>query len=367
MRGLKTLAIAAALAFSCGSAMAQEAATGDSVAADVVKATEAAGVNAAEVAKAGATTGQTTLVPTVGGGLANAGTQPDASIGHPLGGHLIQPQVTALGERASNFNTALLVIMSVITVIVFALLFWATLRFRRSRNPVPSKTAHNTIVEVIWTVLPVLILIGIAIPSFQLLAAQYSPPKADLTIKATGHQWYWSYEYPDQGGFGFDSIMLSDEDAAKAGEAAKLGVDNRIVVPAGAVVKMLVTSSDVVHSWAMPAFWVKMDAVPGKINETWFKTDRPGVYYGQCSELCGTRHGFMPIAVEVVPQDKFDAWVAARQADAGIEPTEVVSKAPPAVGAGSTDVEVPTAAPVEPPAAPQPTSEPAPTGTVTKN
>ncbi|WBX85238.1 cytochrome c oxidase subunit II [Sphingosinicella microcystinivorans] len=336
MRGFDTrfraLAVAAALTFGAVQAQAQDAAT-DAAAPAAVTAGQAAAVpaDAAPAADAAA-------APAVN--LANMGTAPDPAVGQPLGGWQIQPQVTELGQRGSDFNTALLLIMGVITVFVFALLIWSIIRYRRGANPVPSKTTHNVLVEVVWTLMPVLVLVGIAIPSFKLLAAQYDPPKADLTIKATGHQWYWSYEYPDQGGFGFDSVILSNEEAEKAGEPKLLAVDNRIVVPAGAVVKVLVTASDVIHSWAVPAFWVKMDAVPGRINETWFKTDREGLYYGQCSELCGTKHGFMPIAVEVVSKDKFDAWVAARQADAGIE----VAAAAPAADAAAAPEAAPAAA-----------------------
>lgn len=327
MRGFKALAVAAALTFGAVQTQAQDASAPAAATAE-----QAAAAPVAE-----------TAAPAVN--LANMGTAPDATVGQPQGGWHIQPQVTELGQRGSDFNSALLLIMGVITAFVFALLIWSMIRFRRSANPVPSKTTHNVLIEVVWTLVPVLVLVGIAIPSFKLLASQYDPPKADLTIKATGHQWYWSYEYPDQGGFGFDSIMLSPEDAEKAGEPKLLAVDNRIVVPAGAVVKVLLTASDVIHSWAVPAFWVKMDAVPGRVNETWFKTDREGLYYGQCSELCGTKHGFMPIAVEVVSKDKFDAWVAARQADAGVE----VAAAAPAADAA--------AAPAAPEAAPAAAAE----------
>lgn len=334
MRGFnsrfRALAVAAALTFGAVQAQAQDAAA--PAAATVEQAAEAAPV--AE-----------TAAPAVN--LANMGTAPDAAVGQPQGGWHIQPQVTELGQRGSDFNTALLLIMGVITAFVFALLIWSMFRFRRSANPVPSKTTHNVFIEVVWTLVPVLVLVGIAIPSFKLLAAQYDPPKADLTIKATGHQWYWSYEYPDQGSFGFDSVMLSDEDAAKANEPRNLATDNRVVVPVGAVVKVLLTASDVIHSWAVPAFWVKMDAVPGRVNETWFKADREGLYYGQCSELCGTKHGFMPIAVEVVSKDKFDAWVAARQADAGVE----VAAAAPTAAAPAVD------APAAPEAAPAAAAE----------
>ncbi len=266
------------------------------------------------------------VVPSAVGGLANAGTMSDAALGQPLGGYNIQPQVTALGKRADGFNIALLSIMAVVTLFVFGLLAWAMLKFRRKSNPVPSKTTHNVLIEVLWTVVPVLILVGIAVPSFALLLDQYDPPEADVTVKAIGHQWYWEYEYPDEGGFAFDAIMLSDEEAAAANEPRLLATDNRVVVPVGATVKVLVTSVDVIHSWAMPAFWVKMDAVPGKINETWFNAEQTGVYYGQCSELCGTRHAFMPIVVEVVEPAQYAAWVAARQEDAGIDPTDLVEE-----------------------------------------
>ncbi len=270
--------------------------------------------------------------------LSGMGTQPVAGVGQPSGGEDVQPQVTDLGQRASNFNHALLIIMSIVTIFVFSLLIWAIVRFRRKANPTPSKTTHNVLIEVLWTVVPVLILVGIAVPSFGLLLDQYDPPEADVTVKAIGHQWYWEYEYPDEGNFGFDAIMLSNEEAAAAGEPALLATDNRVVVPVGATVKMLITSVDVLHSWAMPAFWVKMDAVPGKINETWFNAKETGVFYGQCSELCGTKHGFMPIAVEVVEQDQYDAWVAARQADAGIDPADLVETAATASETMSEDV-----------------------------
>ncbi len=246
------------------------------------------------------------------------GMKPTPHVGQPIGGWDVQDQHTELGSYARWFNNQLLLpIMAVVTLIVFALLAYAMWRFAAKRNPVASRTTHNTLVEVIWTVVPVLILVVIAVPSFRLLANQYDPPKPDLTIKATGHQWYWEYEYPDYGAFTFDAIMLNEQESAEKGVPRLLDTDNRIVVPAGAVVKVLTTSADVIHSWAMPSFWVKMDAVPGRINETWFKVDRPGVYYGQCSELCGTKHGFMPIAVEVVDPAVFNAWVAAKEADAG--------------------------------------------------
>ena len=163
----------------------------------------------------------------------------------------------------------------------------------------PSRNTHNTTLEVVWTLVPVLILVVIAVPSIRLLAHQYDPPRADVTIKAIGNQWWWDYEYPDHG-ITFTSRILTDEQAAARGEPRQLAVDNRMVVPVGATVKMIVTSNDVIHAWGVPAFWTKIDAVPGRLNETWFRADRTGVFYGVCYELCGAQHGYMPIAVEVV-------------------------------------------------------------------
>jgi len=246
-----------------------------------------------------------------------------ADVGQPRAmGIGLQDQYTDIGVYGAwMHNGVLLPLITIISLFVLALMVWVVVRYRAGANPDPSRTSHNTLIEVIWTVVPVLILVGISVPSIQLLARQYNPPKADLTVKVTGHQWYWTYEYPDAGELSFDSIMLNDEEAAKTGDPRLLGVDNRLVVPAGKVVKLLITASDVIHSWALPSFWVKMDAVPGRVNEAWFKVDRPGVYYGQCSELCGTKHGFMPIAVEVLPEADYDRWLAAKQTEAGIELT----------------------------------------------
>ena len=243
-----------------------------------------------------------------------ARTAPDATVGQPESDKWgFQPQVTPIGQEGLWFhNVILMPIITAISLFVLALLLYVIVRFRRSANPVPSRTTHNTALEVIWTLVPVLILVGIAVPSIRLLAHQYSPPKADLTIKATGNQWYWTYSYPDHGDFEIISNGLKDEDAKARGEPRLLAVDERVVVPVGATVKVIVTAADVIHAWGVPAFWVKIDAVPGRLNETWFKTDRPGVYYGQCFELCGARHAYMPIAVEVVPQAQFAAWVASK-------------------------------------------------------
>jgi cytochrome c oxidase subunit 2 len=197
----------------------------------------------------------------------------------------------------------------------------ALTRFRRSANPTPSRNSHNTLIEVVWTLVPVLILVGIAIPSIRLLRHQYSPPPADLTVKVTGHQWYWSYEYPDNG-VQFDSYMLKEKNdpTRQASQRPRtdadgpplLAVDNRLIIPAGKTVKFIITADDVIHSFAVPAFWVKQDANPGQLHETWARVDRKGVYFGQCSELCGARHGFMPIAVQVVSPADFAQWVASK-------------------------------------------------------
>ena len=279
---------------------------------------------------------------------------PTPGIGMPDGSKGIQPQVTPIGEEAAAFHDNLLLpLCAIISIFVLGLLVYAIVRFRRGANPTPSRNSHNTLIEVIWTLVPVLILVGIAIPSIRLLRHTYSPPPADLTVKVTGHQWYWSYELPDYG-VQFDSYMLKEanDPTRQANQRARtdvdgpplLAVDNRLVIPAGKVVKFIATADDVIHSFAVPAFWIKQDANPGQLHETWAKVDRPGVYFGQCSELCGARHGFMPIAVEVVPQAQFAAWVASK---GGHMPGAKAPEAPAASPAGPT-----SAAPAQPAAAP---------------
>ena len=239
-----------------------------------------------------------------------------------LGRKGIQEQVTPIGEEALYFhNYWLLPLCALISVFVLGLLLWTMIRYRRSANPTPSRNSHNTLIEVVWTLVPVLILVAIAIPSIRLLRHQYTPPPADLTVKVIGHQWYWSYELPDHG-VNFDSYLLKEgnDPTRQANQRARtdadgpplLAVDNRLVIPQGKVVKFIVTADDVIHSFAMPAFWIKQDANPGQLHETWAKVDRPGVYFGQCSELCGARHGYMPIAIEVVPEAQFAAWVGSK-------------------------------------------------------
>jgi cytochrome c oxidase subunit 2 len=240
-----------------------------------------------------------------------------------------QPAATDIAEQMHGFHNLLLVIITAITIFVLGLLIWVMIRYNEKANPVPSKTSHNTTIEVVWTVVPVLILLIIAVPSFRLLYAQYDIPKADLTVKATGYQWYWSYSYPDQGGFSFDSV-LAEETNINSEKPYLLAVDNEVVVPVNKVVHMLLTSNDVIHNWAMPAFGIKMDAVKGRNSLVWFKANRPGVYYGQCSELCGARHAYMPITVRVVSDQEFSAWVdQAKQKFASSMPEPIKSAGNP--------------------------------------
>ncbi|MGE0610970.1 MAG: cytochrome c oxidase subunit II [Hyphomicrobiales bacterium] len=229
-----------------------------------------------------------------------------------------QVGVTPIADQIHQFHNFLLVIITVITLFVLALLIYVMFRFSEKANPRPSQVTHHTWLEVAWTVIPVLILIVIAIPSFRLLFAQYNFPKADVTIKAIGNQWYWSYEYPDQDNMSFDSVML-EENELKPGQPRLLSVDNEVVVPVNKNIHVLVTASDVIHNWTVPSLGVKMDAVPGRLLKTWFRAEKPGIYYGQCSELCGSKHAFMPIAVRVVSDEEFASWVAGRK-NADLEP-----------------------------------------------
>ena len=206
-------------------------------------------------------------------------------------------------ENIIWFHTFLFWLITIITLFVLVLLALIVVKFNAKANPVPSKTTHNTLIEVAWTLIPVLILVGIAVPSFRLLFEELDIPKADLTIKATGKQWYWSYAYPDNGKFEFDSLLAQDK------QPRMLGVDNELVVPLNKVIRIQTTGADVIHSFAIPAFGIKIDSIPGRLNETWFKATKVGMFYGQCSELCGKDHAFMPIAVRVVNDQEFAAWV----------------------------------------------------------
>jgi cytochrome c oxidase subunit II len=222
-----------------------------------------------------------------------------------------QNPVTPVMEHLYDFHITLLIIEGIIVSIVAALLIFVVIRFRASRNVAPSKTAHNTLLEIIWTTIPVLVLVFIAFPSFKILYMMDVTPKAQLTIKATGNQWYWTYEYPDHD-IRFDSNIVP-EDQLKPGQLRLFEVDNRVVVPTNTNIRVITTSADVVHSWAVPAFGVKRDSVPGRLNETWFNVKKEGVYYGQCSELCGVKHGFMPIVVEAVSPAQFEQWLVSKK------------------------------------------------------
>lgn len=236
----------------------------------------------------------------------------------------LQPAVTPIMEQIRWFEDYTLWFIVPITIFVMILLAYVMYRFSEKRNPVPSRTSHNTAIEIVWTVGPVLILLGLLFPSLQLLNAQFNPPEEPtLTVKATGYQWYWGYEYQlgEDQAVTFDAVLLKDEDRAAQGKEdlaaypRLLAVDNEMVVPAGTTVRLLVTASDVLHAFAMPAFGVKMDAVVGRLNETWFKAEKEGLYYGQCSELCGKDHAYMPIAVRVVSPDKYNSWIETAKTD----------------------------------------------------
>jgi len=211
-------------------------------------------------------------------------------------------------ENIIWFHRLLLIVITLIAAFVLALLVWVMVRFNQRAHPTPSRTTHRTSLEVAWTVIPIAILVFIAVPSFRLLFLEQNIPAADITVKATGKQWYWSYGYPDQGKIEFDSLMIQDKDL-KADQPRLLSVDNDLVVPVNKVVRVQVTGSDVIHSFAVPSFGIKIDAIPGRLNETWFKATKEGIYYGQCSELCGKNHAYMPIAVRVVSDSEFNGWL----------------------------------------------------------
>ena len=219
-----------------------------------------------------------------------------------------EPATELMSDVIAFHSYILMPIITGISILVLALLLYIAYRYNSNRNQIASTTTHNTLIEVLWTVIPVILLIIIAIPSFRILYTAETIPKADLTIKAIGNQWYWSYEYPDYDDFSFDANMLQDEELSDP-SLRLLETDTQIVVPVNKVVKLLITSNDVLHAWTIPAFAVKKDAVPGRLNETWFKAEKTGTYYGQCSELCGPKHAFMPINVKVVSQDEFDNWL----------------------------------------------------------
>ena len=245
-----------------------------------------------------------------------------AEMGQPAPWEMtLQQAATPIMEQITWFHNLLLWTISAITLFVLILLVVVMVKFNAKANPIPSRTTHNTLIEVAWTVVPVLILVAIAIPSFRLLFDQLNIPKADLTVKATGKQWYWTYSYPDNGPFEFDSLLVRDK------QPRLLGVDNEMVVPVNKVVRVITTGADVIHAFTVPSFGIKIDSIPGRINETWFKATKEGMYYGQCSELCGKDHAFMPIAVRVVEDQEFAAWVEAAKKKYATNPANTYAAA----------------------------------------
>ncbi|ADL00115.1 cytochrome c oxidase subunit II [Brevundimonas subvibrioides] len=287
-------------------------------------------------------------------------------MGQPTpGGIDLQPAASPLKHEAIFFhNVILMPIIVGICVLVLGLLAWIVIRYNEKSNPVPAKWSHNTVVEIIWTVLPVMILVGISLFSFRLLFAYHDTPPVDLTIKATGNQWNWAYEYPDQGVSEYISNMLPEDEAIARGVPYRLAADEPLVVPVGKTVRVLVTAADVIHAFAMPAFGLKTDAVPGRVNETWFKAERTGVFYGQCSELCGVDHAFMPIQINVVTEAEFAAWVASKggsmtaAADAAATAAAAPAAAAAPVAPAAADAATPAVAEAPNPAAPSTASAP---------
>lgn len=330
MKKVKSLVLAGLLALaptlvSNGPALAQENA------ATAAPAAENAAAPAESAANATAPAAEAAPAATV---AAPPRMKPTEGIGMPKPGEItLQEQFTSTGHTARWLHDVMLLpLITIISVFVLILMLYVMVRFRRSANPVPSKTSHNTLIEVIWTVVPVVILLVIAVPSIGLLADQYKPaPKDAVVVKVTGYQWYWGYEYPDNGIPEFVSNMLPEDKAKANGEPYLLAPDNRLVLPAGRPIKLIITGADVIHAFAVPSLWVKMDAVPGRLNEKSFTIEKPGVYYGQCSELCGARHGFMPIAIEALPPEQFDQWVLSQGGKpAGAEAEKTVDAAPAA-------------------------------------
>ena len=258
-----------------------------------------------------------TLMPWVG--------QAEEITGRPFPWQLgLQAAASPVKHRVDQFHDMLLVIITAITVFVTLLLAYVVIRYRAKANPVPSKTSHNTLIEVIWTAIPVLILVVIAVPSMSLLYYMEKVPQADMTIKVTGKQWYWEYLYPDQKDIALTAVMVEDKDL-KEGQPRLLATDQNLVLPIDTNIRIQTTAADVIHSWAVPALGVKKDAVPGRLNETWLRIEKEGMYYGQCSEICGERHGYMPIAIEAVSKEKFQQWAGQKVAERDGESTVKVA------------------------------------------
>jgi cytochrome c oxidase subunit 2 len=338
MKNAILAAIAAGLAaFAPLSVAAQVAPTTTPVEA-TAPAAEAAPATAApaDAAPAEAAGTYTPMAPTKGKGM------PTSYEDGALKSMTFQDQYSENGKYAQWMHDGILMpVITAISLLVLGLLLYVVVRFNRIRNPVASRTTHNTAIEVIWTIVPVIILVVIAVPSITLLARQYETPPADaVTIKATGYQWYWGYTYPDHGEIEVISNMLDEGEAVRRGEPGQLAVDNRMVVPAGVPLRIQTTASDVIHAFAVPSLWFKMDAVPGRLNEKLLTIEEPGVYYGQCSELCGARHAYMPIAIEALPPAEFAAWV---RAQGGAMPGEEAA-APAAAPAADAAAAAPAAA-----------------------
>ncbi|MDO1558041.1 cytochrome c oxidase subunit II [Brevundimonas sp. 2R-24] len=281
--------------------------------------------------------------------------------GQPVdGGMGLQPAASPLKSEAIFFHDVILLpIITAICLLVLGLLAWVIVRYNKKANPVPARWSHNTMIEIIWTVLPVLLLMVIAVFSFRLLYRYHDMPQPDLTVKVTGNQWNWAYEYPDQGIPEYISNMLPEDQARAQGVPFRLAADQPMVVPVGSTVRMLVTASDVIHAVALPAFGLKTDAVPGRVNETWFRADRTGIFYGQCSELCGVDHAFMPMQINVVTQAEFDAWVRAQGGNPdGAEATAAAIAAPPIAATAPENEQDPTV-PVPPAVESAPAAAPA--------
>ncbi len=255
-----------------------------------------------------------------------------AAIGAPTDWQISLPNsVTPILDEMKSFNQLVLIIIVAIVLFVMGLLAWVMIRYRESAHPVPSRLSHNTTLEVLWTIVPVLVLVLIAIPSFRLLFHQFDFPKPDVVVKATGKQWYWSYEYPDAK-VAFDCYPVEDKDL-KPGQLRNLSVDNEMVVPVNKVVQVLITGGDVIHQWVVPSFGSRADGIPGRINRTWFIAKEPGIYYGECSALCGQGHAYMPIAVKVVSDDDFGKWISDKQKSASLDKNQVAAADPAAVPA----------------------------------
>lgn len=318
----RAAALAFALAVFPGTAAAQDAPVPSPIEtpASIVDEADDSAVNSvtdAELAEAGGS-GYTPLGPEMIKG------QPVAAEDDFLGSMQFQPQHNAIGDQALFMHNAILMpVIVAISLFVLGLLLWVIVKYRRREGREASKTSHNTLIEVLWTLVPALILVGIAVPSISLLANQYeTPPEDAITIKATGYQWYWGYTYADNGGFEVISNMMDETEAMAAGLPEQLAVDNRMVVPVGVPIRLQTIGSDVIHAFGVPSLWFKMDAVPGRLNEKMLVVDEPGIYYGQCMELCGARHAYMPISIEAVPMAQFRQWVASKGGTFGEEGTD---------------------------------------------